>query len=114
MPSVSHISHVCVGGGLYCIDYGTTRNRSLLEAALVGYQAQATKITTAIADIQKRLGQFWDAGGVPARVNRLPRSRKHRISAKGAGKKLWRPSVGGGQQEGGGRPTAHPKNKQSA
>jgi hypothetical protein len=54
---------------------------SLLHAALLGYQSQLEKITSAIADLQKRLGNA-DAGGVPAQ-GRAPRRKKRRISAEG-------------------------------
>ena len=57
-------------------------DRSLLEAALVGYQSQLEKITSAIADLQKRL-RYAGAGGVPAPVSKAPRRKKHRISAEG-------------------------------
>src|SRR5438067_13423705 len=55
---------------------------SLLEAALVGYQSQLEKITSAIADLQKRL-RYAGAGGVPAPVTRTPRRKKRTMSPEG-------------------------------
>jgi hypothetical protein len=57
-------------------------DRSLLEAALAGYTFQLSAITTAIADIQKRLGKV-DVAGVPATAGRAAPRKKHRISAEG-------------------------------
>ena len=57
-------------------------NRSLLEAALVGYESQRLTVTAAIADIQKRLGKS-GAGGGPASAGRTGPRKKHRISAEG-------------------------------
>jgi hypothetical protein len=34
-----------------------TEDTSLLQAALIGYQAQAEKLAVAIADVEKRLGK---------------------------------------------------------
>jgi hypothetical protein len=57
---------------------------SLLEAALLGYQAQAEKITRAIADIQRRIGSG-TGGGLRAPVAKVrgARRKKHTISAEG-------------------------------
>ena len=52
-------------------------DRSLLEAALVGYESRRLTITTAIADIQKRLA---NKDGLPASV--AP-PKKHWLSAEG-------------------------------
>jgi len=54
---------------------------SLLEAALVGYTSQLATITTAIADIQKRMGKK-GSDGSPAPVGR-PARKKRRISPEG-------------------------------
>jgi hypothetical protein len=60
-----------------------TEDTSLLEAALVGYQAELTRITAAIADLQKRLGKRRD-GHVPGTLAKAPAARQmHRISAEG-------------------------------
>jgi hypothetical protein len=59
-----------------------TKDTSLLEAALVGYQAQLAQITAAIADLQKRLGKHRD-GHVPAFPKAPATHRKHQISAEG-------------------------------
>ena len=40
------------------------------------------KITSAIADLQKRL-RYAGAGGVPAPVSKAPRRKRHSISAEG-------------------------------
>jgi hypothetical protein len=57
---------------------------SLLEAALVGYQAQAAKITAAIADIRKRLGRSGNGQRTPMPLaNPAPVRNKHHISAEG-------------------------------
>ena len=59
-------------------------DRSLLEAALVGYTAQLSAITTAIADIQKRLGKSYKplgGGEVPGPF--LKPAKEHRISPEG-------------------------------
>jgi hypothetical protein len=53
---------------------------SLLEAALVGYQAEHARITAALADIQKRLGGSktgWRA------AKPLKHAKTHRISPEG-------------------------------
>jgi hypothetical protein len=57
-------------------------DRSLLEAALVGYHFQVEKIRTAIADIQRRLGDL-TPGGVPAPTYKTAGEKKHHISAEG-------------------------------
>jgi hypothetical protein len=60
-----------------------TKDTSLLEAALVGYQAEAAKITAAIADLQKRLGKRAN-GHVPGTFPNAPVAHQvHRISAAG-------------------------------
>jgi len=59
---------------------------SLLKAALVGYQPEHDRITTATADIQKRLGRGSRRGALrpqAARDNSAPAGKKHRISAEG-------------------------------
>jgi len=55
---------------------------SLLQAALVGYQAEAEKLANAIADLKKRLGT---RGGVDLHGPLLKETarKKHRISAEG-------------------------------
>ena len=58
------------------------QDNSLLEAALLGYETQLGKIKTAIADLQKRLGNA-GPGGVPAPVVRTTHRKKHFISAEG-------------------------------
>src|SRR6476646_6771479 len=70
-------------------------DRSLLEAALVGYQSQLPKITTSIADLQKRLGNA-GAAGVPAPLTRTPR-RKRSLQRRGP-----RPDCGGAAEKVGG------------
>jgi len=55
---------------------------SLLEAALVGYQAELQRIETAVADIQRRLGR----GGTisrPSNGTAATPKKQHRISAEG-------------------------------
>jgi hypothetical protein len=53
----------------------------LLQAALVGYQAELARIKAAIADLQKRLGKVAQSN-VP--VNMLAqRTRKRHLSAEG-------------------------------
>jgi hypothetical protein len=60
-----------------------TKDTSLLEAALVGYQAELAKITAAISDLQKRLGKHKD-GHVRGTLLKAAAARKeHRISAEG-------------------------------
>jgi hypothetical protein len=60
-----------------------TNDTSLLEAALVGYEAQLAQITAAIADLQKRLGKNRN-GHVPGALSKAPTAHKmHRISAEG-------------------------------
>jgi len=55
-------------------------DRSLLEAALVGYTYQLSTIHTAIADIQRRLG---NNNGLPTPSGSTAPRKKHRISAEG-------------------------------
>jgi hypothetical protein len=56
---------------------------SLLEAALLGYQAELAKITAAISDLQKRLGKRGN-GHAPGPFPKAPAGRQmHRISAEG-------------------------------
>jgi len=59
-------------------------DRSLLEAALIGYQAEAAKLDKAIANIRQRLGSRVDKAVPPpsAKTSAAPR-KKHRISAEG-------------------------------
>ena len=57
-------------------------DRSLLEAALVGYTSQLSTITTAIADIQKRLGKK-GSGRVPAPVGPTAQRKKRHMSLEG-------------------------------
>ena len=57
-------------------------DNSLLEAALLGYQAELRRVTDAIANIQKRLGSA-AAGGVGTPLVRARPQKKHRISAAG-------------------------------
>jgi hypothetical protein len=53
-------------------------DNTLLEAALLGYQAEQKRIQTAISDLQKRIG------GKSATPKSPPAARKkHRISAEG-------------------------------
>jgi hypothetical protein len=73
-----------------------TNDTSFLEAALVGYQAEAARISAAIADLQKRLGKRGGTGDVPGPFPKAPAAhKKHRISAEGrariaeAQKKRW-------------------------
>ena len=55
-------------------------DNSILEAALLGYQAEQKRIQAAIADIQKRLG----GKSTTAPKSAPPaRRKKHRISAEG-------------------------------
>jgi hypothetical protein len=58
-------------------------DHSLLEAALVGYQSQLATITTAIADIQKRLGHRNGARVPMLPAQSRPAKKKHRISPEG-------------------------------
>jgi hypothetical protein len=61
-----------------------TNDTSLLEAALVGYQAEAERISAAIADLQKRLGKRGGGGNTPGPFPKVPTTRKaHRMSAEG-------------------------------
>jgi hypothetical protein len=54
-------------------------DNTLLEAALLGYQAEQKRIQAAIAELQKRIG-----GGKPPKPKSQPAVRKkHRISAEG-------------------------------
>jgi hypothetical protein len=57
-------------------------DNSLLEAALLGYQAELARIKAAIADIRKRLGK---RGGsdVPGPFDKAPKKQKHRMSPEG-------------------------------
>jgi hypothetical protein len=57
---------------------------SLLQAALVGYQAEAERIERAMADLQRRIGKTARSlmAGVPAK-SMVPGRKKHRISAEG-------------------------------
>jgi hypothetical protein len=70
-----------------------TQDTSLLQAALIGYQAQAEKLTLAIADLEKRLGQR--SGGRTSATSSNGTRRKHTISPEGrariaaAQKKRW-------------------------
>jgi len=57
-------------------------DRSFLEAALLGYETEFQRVTAAIADLQKRLGNV-APGGVPAPMGRAVIRKKHRISAEG-------------------------------
>jgi hypothetical protein len=57
-------------------------DRSLLEAALVGYTSQLSTITTAIADIHKRLGKK-GPGAIPAPVERTAPRKKRQMSPEG-------------------------------
>jgi hypothetical protein len=57
-------------------------DNSLLAAALVGYHAEAARITAAIADIKQRLGQRSSNGNAPATPVKKARKR-HQISAEG-------------------------------
>ena len=60
------------------------RDNSLLEAALVGYQAEAARITAAIADLKQRLGQKQSRGGdMPGPFATKTRRKRHKISAEG-------------------------------
>jgi hypothetical protein len=54
---------------------------SLLQAALIGYQAQAEKLTLAIGDLEKRLGKR--SGGKAPVASSNGTRRKHTISAEG-------------------------------
>jgi hypothetical protein len=60
-----------------------TNDTSLLEAALVGYEAQLGKITAAIADLQKRLGKNRDGHVIGAPAKAPTARKKNRISAEG-------------------------------
>jgi hypothetical protein len=55
-------------------------DNTLLEAALLGYQAEQKRIQAAIADLQKRIG-----GGKSTVTTKSPpvARKKHRISAEG-------------------------------
>src|SRR5436305_8463624 len=76
-------------------------DRSFLEAALLGYEAQMEKITAAIADIQRRIGTAGTAAvPAPGAVGRPARRKKHQISPEGrkriaeAQRKRWAASKG--------------------
>jgi hypothetical protein len=58
-------------------------DNSLLEAALLGYQAELARITTAIADIQKQLGHRNGKRAAAPFESVTPAKKKHRISAEG-------------------------------
>ena len=70
-------------------------DRSILDMALMGYQAELDRITAKINEIRRALGSANDKGGnVPTRFARRPRA-KHRLSAvarkriAGAQKERW-------------------------
>jgi hypothetical protein len=52
------------------------RDTSLLQAALLGYQAEAQRITAAIADLQQRLGK---KGQATADGVQAPKKRQRRV-----------------------------------
>ena len=63
---------------------GRTEDTSLLQAALVGYEAELTRVTAAIADLQKRLGKRGGGGNTPGPSAKAPAARKKRhMSAEG-------------------------------
>jgi hypothetical protein len=70
------------------------QDTSLLEAALLGYQAEHARITAAVADIQSRLGKGGGGGVFPWKQSK-PAKKRHVISAEGrariaaAQKKRW-------------------------
>jgi hypothetical protein len=55
---------------------------SLLQAALVGYQAEVSRITAAIADLQQRLGKR-GGGSAAGPLSKGAARKKDRISAEG-------------------------------
>ena len=67
-----------------CYCTGMARNdTSLLEAALVGYQVEHARISSAIADLRKRLGHRAGTAGQVLMGNAPSAKKKHRISAEG-------------------------------
>ena len=58
-----------------------TEDRSVLEAALIGYQAQRADITAKMTDIQRRIGG--KSAKIPVTLNGARPHKKHRISAEG-------------------------------
>jgi hypothetical protein len=54
---------------------------SLLEAAVVGYEAERARIAAAIADLQHRLGKRGVSTAAPA--GKASARKKHHISAEG-------------------------------
>ena len=63
---------------------------ALLQAALVGYESQLTRINQAIAEIRQKLGQKEETVEAPAKRRRrkkMSRSARQRIAA--AQKKRW-------------------------
>jgi hypothetical protein len=65
-------------------------DRTLLEAAILGYKAELNRITSAIADIHKQLGtRNWRAkgsggeGGETPTPSKQVRKKRHKISAEG-------------------------------
>jgi hypothetical protein len=71
----------------------TVQDTSLLQAALVGYQMQAEKLATAIADIQKRIGNRSGKSTGPTASNatrkRRTMSPEGRARIVAAQKKRW-------------------------
>jgi hypothetical protein len=55
-------------------------DNSLLEAALLGYQAEQKRIQAAISDLQKRIG---GKSATPKPASPPAARKKHRISAEG-------------------------------
>jgi hypothetical protein len=64
-------------------------DRTLLEAAILGYKAELNRITSAIADIQKQLGtrnrraKVAGGGGDIPTAFKQQRKKRHKISAEG-------------------------------
>jgi hypothetical protein len=64
-------------------------DRTLLEAALLGYQAQVAAIEVAISEVRKLLGNSSHAGPAPAKPARRKMSAAGRRKIAEAQKKRW-------------------------
>jgi hypothetical protein len=58
-------------------------DNTLLEAALLGYQAEQKRIQAAIADLQKRIGSKGATPKSSSSSSQPAARKKHRISAEG-------------------------------
>jgi hypothetical protein len=66
-----------------------TLDRSILEAALIGYESQLALIDQKISDLRRRIGGTIKTAAVPARRTRRPLSAAGRARIAAAQRKRW-------------------------